>query len=72
MQIDSPIRPPSSPRHGELPYRLFVIHPVGPRITGSHQFHAPNDEAAIEIAEAWREGRMMELWQRARVVREWR
>lgn len=37
----------------------------------SHEFFADNDDEAIKIAEGWREGRKIELWCRARIVRTW-
>jgi hypothetical protein len=71
MHLGPPFRPPPAPKPGELPYRLFFLDGDGRRITHSHEFHATDDEAALGIAEAWREGRKVELWQRARVVKIW-
>jgi hypothetical protein len=62
---------PRGPKPGELSYRLYFLDGVGRRIISSHEFFAASDEEAIERSEAWREGRKMELWQRARVVKEW-
>ena len=72
MHLGPPIRPPVGPKPGEIAYRLFILDGDGRRITGSHEFFAADDEGAIKIAEAWREGRKMELWERARVVKVWR
>jgi hypothetical protein len=40
-------------------------------IERAHEFEARDDESAIAISEAWREGRRMELWQRDRQIRIW-
>jgi len=51
-------------------YRLFFFD--GARhIEKAHEFQAEDDEAAIGIAESWREGRRMELWHRDRRVKIW-
>ena len=51
-------------------YRLYFLDGLG-HIERVHEFRAVNDEAAIRLCEAWREGRRMELWQRERKVRAW-
>ena len=53
-----------------LSYRVFLFDGAG-HIERAHEFHADDDQAAIGIAEAWREGRVMELWQRNRRVKRW-
>jgi hypothetical protein len=53
-----------------LHYRLYFFNGPG-RFLKVHEFEAPEDDAAVRIAEAWREGRGMELWQRDRKVRRW-
>lgn len=53
-----------------LDYRLFFYDGAN-RITKSHEFEAQNDDEAIQTAEAWREGRKMDLWNRARRVHCW-
>ena len=53
-----------------LSYRVFFFDGAG-HIERAHEFHADDDQAAIGIAEAWREGRAMELWQRNRRVKRW-
>lgn len=50
-------------------YRLYFLD--GGHITKSHEFIADNDEAAIKVAESWREGRAVELWCRNRKVKSW-
>ena len=51
-------------------YRLFLFDGAA-HIERAHEFEAPDDEAAIRISEAWREGRGMELWQRDRRLKVW-
>jgi hypothetical protein len=65
------MRPPIGPKPGELAYRMFVLDGDARRIVLSHEFFAEDDEHAIRIAEAWREGRNIELWERARMVKRW-
>lgn len=71
MHLGPPIRAPAAPKAGDVSYRMFILDGDGRRITSSHEFFAANDEQAIAIAEAWRDGRKIELWQRARVVKVW-
>jgi hypothetical protein len=52
-----------------MQYRLFLFRVAEP--VGSIVFEAGNDDAAIEIAEAWRDGEAVELWNGARRVRCW-
>lgn len=51
-------------------YRAF-FYDGADRITRAHEFEAADDQEAVKIAEAWREGRKMDLWDRARRVRCW-
>ena len=51
-------------------YRLFFFDGAA-HIDRAHEFEARDDQAAIRIAEGWREGRKMELWQRDRRVKVW-
>ena len=53
-----------------MQYRLYLLDDVG-HISKAHPFEADDDSKAIEIAEGWREGRRMELWQRDRRVKRW-
>lgn len=51
-------------------YRLYAFE--AGRILWSTEFHAPDDRAAIALAEQkWVEGRQMELWQHSRRLRCW-
>lgn len=68
MQNDPP-KIPRPPRGGEQ-YRLYFLDGLG-HIATSHEYFADDDAAAMRIAEGWREGRGMELWCRARLVRRW-
>jgi hypothetical protein len=72
LHIDPPFIPPSwaSETNGGKQYRLYFFDGAG-HITTSHEFFADNDEAAIKVAEGWREGRGMELWSRDRKVKGW-
>lgn len=51
-------------------YRLYFFNGPG-RFTHVHEYLAETDDRAIRIAEAWREGRGMELWQQERRVQRW-
>ena len=70
MRNDPPSRPTNLPSDGGQSYRLYFLDGAG-HISKSHEFLAADDDAAIKVAEGWREGRAMELWQRTRVVRRW-
>ena len=52
-------------------YRLYFLQSVERLISYSHEFEADDDDQAIHIAEAWREGRPAELWEGARKVKMW-
>ena len=54
-----------------MQYRLFFFDDAG-HIDRVHEFEAEDDDAAIRIAESWREGRKMELWQRDRRIEIWK
>jgi len=49
-------------------YRLYFIGPSG-RFAGVQELDCPDDEAAIETARRYVDGRAMELWEQARKVR---
>ena len=70
MHLGPPIRPPAEPKPGEVIYRLYFFN-GGAHITTSHEFFASTDEEAVQVAESWREGRRMELWQKHRRIRQW-
>jgi len=52
-------------------YRLYFLDREDRHVTRSFDFEAKDDEAAIRVAESWREGRAMELWNGTRKVRGW-
>ena len=54
-----------------LEYRLFFFDGNGRLNRAPHEFAAHDDDEATIIAEAWREGRKMELWQGDRRLRCW-
>jgi len=70
MMNDPPFVPPSLPQDEGQQYRLYFFNGAT-HITKSHEFLAADDAAAIKIAEGWREGRRIELWQRDRLVKQW-
>jgi hypothetical protein len=70
MDCRSCYRRRARPGGRSLFYRLFFLDGAN-RIERAHEFEAEDDEAAIRISEAWREGRRMELWQRDRKIRIW-
>jgi hypothetical protein len=70
MQIEPPIRPPKLPPDGWVQYRVYFFN-GGDHIQKVHEFVAKDDGAAMKIAEGWREGRKIELWQRERLVKRW-
>ena len=56
---------------GGQQYRLYFFDGVAHVAAAPYEFEAPEDEAAVRIAESWREGRRMELWNKGRKVRCW-
>ena len=70
MRNDPPFQTPRLPSDGGQSYRLYFLDGAG-HISKSHEFLAADDDAAVKIAESWREGRPMELWQHTRVVKRW-
>jgi hypothetical protein len=55
-----------------LYYRLYFMHRFSGHIDHYREFEAESDEAAIAVAESWREGgRPMELWNLQRKLRHW-
>ena len=72
MEHDRPYRPRKrKPREGSLrQYRLYFIGGDG-HISHSHEFEAKDDTDAMQIAEAWLEGRAAELWVGTRKIKSW-
>jgi hypothetical protein len=54
-----------------LYYRLYFMDRFSGHIDHYREFEAEGDAAAVTIAEAWREGGPMELWNRHRKLRHW-
>ena len=52
-------------------YRLYFMDPSSGHIDHFREFEAADDEAAMSIAERWREGCPMELWNRERKLKHW-
>lgn len=69
MQNDPPFVPRGRSGAG-VHYRLYFLNDLG-HISKSHEYFADDDTAAIKVADAWREGRRMELWQSGRIVKRW-
>lgn len=59
------------PQGSVVQYRLYFLDGAGCVAGPPYEFEADNDETAIKVADAWREGRRMELWRRARRVEVW-
>ena len=54
-----------------LYYRLYFMDRFSGHIDHFREFEAETDDAAVEIAEGWRNGTPMELWNRHRKLRRW-
>jgi hypothetical protein len=50
---------------------LSFLEGVESLISYSHEFEAEDDDRAVRISEAWREGRRAELWCGADKVKAW-
>jgi len=50
-------------------YRVYFLDGDGRVASAPYEFEADSDETAVKVAEAWREGRRIELWCRARKIR---
>jgi hypothetical protein len=71
VDFDRLARPRRLRRYGMLDYRLYFLDSATRHIIRSFEFEASDDEQAARIAEAWREGRALELWNGARKLRTW-
>ncbi|MFL6721111.1 MAG: hypothetical protein ACJ8FT_04805 [Sphingomonas sp.] len=54
-----------------LYYRLYFMHRFSGHIDHFREFEAADDDAAMRIAEGWREDQPMELWNLERKLRHW-
>ena len=52
-------------------YRLYFMHRFSGHIDHFREFEADDDEAALGVAERWRDDRPMELWNRERKLKRW-
>ena len=52
-------------------YRLYFMHRFSGHIEHYREFEAENDDSALAIAEGWREGGPMELWNLHRKLKHW-
>jgi hypothetical protein len=52
-------------------YRLYFMDRFSGHIEHFREFEADDDEAALVIAEAWRENQPMELWNHHRKLKHW-
>lgn len=52
-------------------YRLYFISRTSGHIHHFREFEAESDEAALSIAERWRDGTSMELWNQERKLKHW-
>ena len=52
-------------------YRLYFLDRFSGHIEHFREFEAEGDEAALLLAQKWREGQPMELWNRHRKLKHW-
>ena len=52
-------------------YRLYFMDRFSGHIDHRREFLADDDAAAVHVAEGWRTGDPMELWQGGRKLRRW-
>ena len=52
-------------------YRLYFMDRFSGHIDHFREFEAADDNAALTIAEGWREDLPMELWNRERKLKHW-
>jgi hypothetical protein len=52
-------------------YRLYFLDRFSGHIDHFREFEAEDDEAALAIAEGWRQTQPMELWNRHRKLKHW-
>ena len=54
-----------------LYYRLYYFDRFSGHIDHFREFEAADDDSALALAERWRDGRSMELWNRERLLKRW-
>jgi hypothetical protein len=52
-------------------YRLYFFDRFSGHIDQFREFDAEDDDAAVDLAERWGDGRAMELWNRERRLKRW-
>ena len=52
-------------------YRLYFLDRFSGHIEHFREFEADHDDAALAIAEGWRDDKPVELWNRNRKLRNW-
>ncbi len=52
-------------------YRLYFMDRFSGHIEHFREFEAEDDDAALAVAEAWREEQPMEQWNRERKLKRW-
>lgn len=52
-------------------YRLYFMDRPGGHIDHFREFEAVDDAVALALAEKWRNGHPMELWNRQRKLKHW-
>ena len=52
-------------------FRLYFMDRFSGHIDHFREFEAEDDSVAIVIAEGWRDGQPMELWNRQRKLKRW-
>jgi hypothetical protein len=52
-------------------YRLYFMDRFSGHIDHFREFEAEDDDAALTVAEGWREEQPMELWNRERKLKHW-
>ena len=52
-------------------YRLYFMDRFSGHIDHFREFEAEDDNAAFAVAEAWRNGEVMELWNQERKLWHW-
>jgi hypothetical protein len=52
-------------------YRLYFMDRYSGHIDHFREFEAETDDAALGLAEQWRNGTPMELWNRHRKLKRW-
>lgn len=54
-----------------LYYRLYFFDRFSGHIEHFREFEAESDSAAIDLADGWANGAVMELWNRERRLKRW-